>query len=62
MDDIENEPAAASIPDSHVGRAVALIERWFAEHFHNSPISRDTQCWNHAVRAKDRLIKMLSEL
>jgi hypothetical protein len=61
MDGIEQAAVASSNADRNEP-AAALIERWFAEQFHNSPISRDTQCWNHAVRAKERLIEMLTEV
>lgn len=33
------------------------IERWFADHFHNSVISRNTDAYNHVLAAKDDLIK-----
>lgn len=37
-----------------------LVERWFMEHFPNSPASRDTRVWNQLVRAKDELKRRLA--
>ena len=32
-----------------------LIERWWADHFPGSAVARDTQAWNIAHAAKERL-------
>ena len=45
-------PAAA--PDLE-----ALIERWWADHFPGSAVARDTQAWNIAHAAKERLKRLL---
>ena len=39
----------------------ALIERWFQDHFPNSPVARDTAAWNHAMAAKDDLKRRLQK-
>lgn len=36
-----------------------LIERWWADHFPGSTIARDTQAWNVAYAAKERLKRLL---
>jgi hypothetical protein len=38
---------------------VALVERWFADHFHGSPIARDNENYSHAFRAKEALKQLL---
>jgi hypothetical protein len=37
-----------------------LIEAWFARHFHNSIVSRDTELFNHVHAAKEDLKRVLS--
>jgi len=36
-----------------------LIECWWADHFPGSAIARDTQAWNVAYAAKERLKRLL---
>ena len=36
-----------------------LIERWCADHFPGSAVARDTQAWNIAHAAKERLKRLL---
>ncbi len=36
-----------------------LIERWWTDHFPGSAIARDTQAWNVAYAAKERLKRLL---
>jgi len=36
-----------------------LIERWWADHFPGSTVARDTQAWNVAHAAKERLKQLL---
>jgi hypothetical protein len=36
-----------------------LIECWWADHFPGSAIARDTQAWNVAHAAKERLKRLL---
>jgi hypothetical protein len=36
-----------------------LIERWWEDHFPGSAIARDTQAWNVAHAAKERLKRLL---
>jgi len=36
-----------------------LIERWWADHFPGSTVARDTQAWNVAHTAKERLKQLL---
>lgn len=36
-----------------------LIERWWGDHFPGSAIARDTQAWNVAYAAKERLKRLL---
>ncbi len=37
-----------------------LIERWWADHFPGSAVARDTQAWNIAHAAKERLKRLLN--
>ena len=51
-------PAAdAATPRRHD----AMIERWFAAHFHGAPQMRDTDAFNHVRRAVDDLKRRLAE-
>jgi hypothetical protein len=36
-----------------------LIENWWADHFPGSAVARDTQAWNTAHAAKERLKRLL---
>ncbi len=36
-----------------------LIEDWWADHFPGSAVARDTQAWNIAHAAKERLKRLL---
>ena len=36
-----------------------LIEHWWADHFPGSAVARDTQAWNIAHAAKERLKRLL---
>ena len=35
------------------------IERWWADHFPGSAVARDTQAWNIAHAAKEKLKRLL---
>ena len=45
-------------PSEHVA-IDQLIERWWADHFPGSPVARDTQAWNIAHAAKEKLKRLL---
>ena len=36
-----------------------LIERWWTDHFPSSAVARDTQAWNIAHAAKEKLKRLL---
>jgi hypothetical protein len=66
----QGEPSASAAADTrHAGDAPqgtpaaggidALIERWFADHFHGSPIARDNEHYQHAWGAKEALKRLL---
>jgi hypothetical protein len=38
-----------------------LVERWWSDHFPGSAIARDTQAWNVAHLAKERLKQLLKK-
>jgi hypothetical protein len=38
----------------------ALVEDWFARHFHNSIVARDTATFNHVFAAKEDLKRLLA--
>jgi hypothetical protein len=64
MSDEETRPAL-SAPEKRARPAAvpihlsALIERWFFERFHNSPVSRDVEAFNHVRAAVDELKALL---
>lgn len=39
----------------------AIIEQWFAAHFHDSPIARDTELYNLVHAAKEDLKARLTK-
>lgn len=41
------------------GSIEQLIERWWADHFPGSAVARDTQAWNIAHAAKEKLKRLL---
>lgn len=41
------------------GSIERLIERWWADHFPGSAVARDTQAWNIAHAAKEKLKRLL---
>jgi hypothetical protein len=53
QDDSANDYTAEPVPIDE------LIERWWADHFPGSAIARDTQAWNVAYAAKERLKRLL---
>ncbi len=40
----------------------ALVERWFFESFHGSPVARSTELWNVVHDAKEELKRRLASL
>ena len=40
----------------------ALVERWFFESFHGSPVARATDVWNVVHDAKEELKRRLASL
>ena len=40
----------------------ALVERWFCESFHGSPVARATETWNVVHDAKEELKRRLAAL
>jgi hypothetical protein len=55
MADEDYSPNQAAAPPS----IEQLIERWWADHFPGSAVARDTQAWNIAHTAKERLKRLL---
>lgn len=41
--------------------AGAIVEQWFREHVCNSPLSQQTEIYNHLHIAKDKLKALLNE-
>lgn len=57
------EPLEPEVPDSpKAGKHDELVDKWFSDHFPNSPVARDTEAYNHAQRARDELKKRLNEI
>lgn len=50
---------AAGEPD--LSDTCAKIEAWFSRHIHDSPVSRNTEVYNHVRAAVDALKKELSD-
>jgi hypothetical protein len=48
-------PAASASDESAPHPLHAEIEAWFASHFHNSIVARDTETFNHVRAAVDDL-------
>jgi hypothetical protein len=48
-----------TIPTTDPVSIEQLIERWWSDHFPGSAIARDTQAWNVAHVAKERLKQLL---
>jgi hypothetical protein len=48
-----------TIPTTDPVSIEQLIERWWSDHFPGSAIARDTQAWNVAHFAKERLKQLL---
>jgi hypothetical protein len=63
MSDENSRPApSAPATDAHAlspQKFYAIIERWFFERFHNSPVSRDVELFNHVRAAVDELEAIL---
>lgn len=55
----DQDTAGAGAPEESASIA-DRIEQWFARHFHNSIVSRDTELFNHVHAAKDDLVRLLS--
>jgi hypothetical protein len=52
------DPAPAVTPTAETD---ALVERWFADHFHGSPLARDTATYNLVHAAKEELKQRLAQ-
>lgn len=57
----KEDSAPAETPEPTESRVNAIIDRWFLDHFPNSPVARDTDAWNHTVAAKDDLKRRIQE-
>jgi len=58
----ENETmAGGNTSTAGDGSIHALIDRWFADHFHGSIVSRDTDTYAHVFEAKEKLKKLLAD-
>jgi hypothetical protein len=53
------EQGSANQNNTEPDRIDELIDRWWADHFPGSAIARDTQAWNVAYAAKERLKRLL---
>lgn len=48
-------------PQEDIKSTDEIIDKWFANHFHNSPASSDTAVYNLIYAAKEDLKKRLTE-
>ena len=46
--------------DDRARQLDTLVERWFFDAFHGSPVARATEIWNHIHAAKDELKRRLA--
>lgn len=53
--------SAADEPQALPPDTSARIDAWFVDLIHNSPVSRDTEVFNHVRRAVDELKRRLTE-
>ena len=53
---MDNISGAIEMPGNPLDQ---MIERWWEDHFPGSAIARDTQAWNVAHAAKERLKRLL---
>ena len=59
----EHSPPADAPAEAALRRQklAELIDRWFVDHFHDSPIAAVTEHFNQATRARDDLKRRLRE-
>jgi hypothetical protein len=55
----EDDPGTPTASIGSTASIDQLIEGWWQDHFPGSPIARDTQAWNVAYAAKQRLKQLL---
>ncbi len=56
------EPDAPPAGDAlTTSRFHELVDAWFVKWFHGASVMRDTEAFNHVVRAKDDLKRRLAE-
>lgn len=63
-EDAASAPRADACPDparDRAARLAAAVDEWFVAHFYNSPVSRSTDAFNHALAAKEALKRRLIE-
>lgn len=59
IDTVQPAPIA---PEAMPSRAAQIIEAWFVANIHNSPASRDVECFNHIRAAVDVLKTKIEEI
>ena len=47
-------------PSEKAAAIESIVERWFFEAFHGSPVARSTEVWNHVHGAKEELRRRLA--
>lgn len=53
--------AAVPAAETPVAKISRVVEEWFMDAVANSPVSRETNAWNHMVEAKERLKAKLAQ-
>ena len=54
------EAASPPSPRPALDGLLALVERWWTDHFPGSPIAATAAAWNHAFAAKEELKRRLA--
>lgn len=52
---------AQPVAETPVAKISRVVEEWFMDAVANSPVSRETNAWNHMVEAKERLKAKLAQ-
>ena len=56
----DHDTSERDSPEPKAAATDALVERWFFESFHGSPVARATEAWNVVHAAKEELKRRLA--
>ncbi len=55
----EEDIRSPGLPPDEPDKTDAMIDRWFADHFHGSAVSRNTEIYSCVFAAKETLKRLL---